>query len=108
MRAKKLLKNVKTPDASASNIVDFGYVGEPEVVNPHIVDSLIQNGLIPVIAPLGFDEHGQTYNINADTFAGALAGALKAKRLLLLTDVSGVLDEDKNIIEELQFLKPIN
>lgn len=101
MKATKMEKQVKDPDSNLMQVVDWGYVGEPQQVNPHIVESLIDNGLIPVIAPLGVGPDGQTFNINADTFAGALAGALKAKRLLLLTDVPGVLDDDKNLIEEL-------
>ncbi len=101
MQAKKLEKQMIDPDSKLLQAVDLGYVGEPTIVNPHIIESLIENGLIPVIAPLGVGENGQTFNINADTFAGALASALKAKRLLLLTDVEGVLDNDKKLIEEL-------
>ena len=102
MNAKKVKKNEKDPETGKNTEIDYGFVGEPEFVNPHIVESLIENGLIPVIAPLGVGPNGQTYNINADTFAGALAGAMKAKRLLLLTDVEGVLDKDKNLIEKLE------
>ncbi len=108
MQARKLEKQMVDPDSKLMQAVDLGYVGEPTVVNPHIVESLIENGLIPVIAPLGVGENGQTFNINADTFAGALAVALKAKRLLLLTDVEGVLDNDKNLIEELTIAEANN
>jgi acetylglutamate kinase len=76
-------------------------VGEPEEVSPGIVQVLAKNEFIPVVAPLGFGRDGTTYNINADTFASALAVSLKAKRLLLLTDVAGVLDKDKKLIQHL-------
>lgn len=105
MQAKKLEKTMIDPDSKLLQAVDLGYVGEPEVVNPHIVDSLIDNGLIPVIAPLGVGENRQTYNINADTFAGALAAEIKARRLLLLTDVEGVLDKQGKLIESLTISK---
>jgi acetylglutamate kinase len=78
--------------------VDFGFVGEPAKVDTTVLDQVLGRDLIPVLAPVaqGFD--GETYNVNADTFAGAIAGALKAKRLLLLTDVPGVLDKDKGVV----------
>ena len=75
--------------------VDIGYVGDPVEVNPHIVEVISKSDLIPVIAPVGISREGETLNINADTFASALAARMKAKRLLLLTDVAGVLDKDK-------------
>ncbi len=81
---------------------DLGFVGEPRRVNTDVLDKIIKAELIPVIAPVAMSETGETYNINADTFAGAIAGALKAKRLLLLTDVAGVLGKDKLLIEELK------
>lgn len=80
---------------------DLGYVGEPDHLDVRVIHALTGAGLIPVIAPVGADESGQTYNINADTVAGAVAGALNATRLLMLTDVPGVLDEQKNLIPEL-------
>jgi acetylglutamate kinase len=82
--------------------IDFGFVGEPAKVDTTVLDQVLGRDLIPVLAPVaqGFD--GETYNVNADTFAGAIAGALKAKRLLLLTDVPGVLDKDKNLIKALR------
>ena len=80
---------------------DLGFVGEPEKIDPSVVVALLNEGMIPVVAPIGIDESGSTYNINADTMAGALAAALNATRLLLLTDVSGVLDEKGNLIEEM-------
>lgn len=101
MRAKKLEKQAIDPDSKLLQAVDLGFVGAPEQVNPHIIEALIGNGLIPVIAPLGIDQYGQTLNINADTFAGAVAAEMKAKRLLLLTDVEGVLDQDEALIKML-------
>ncbi len=81
--------------------VDIGFVGDPVAVNPEIIEILAKSDLIPVVAPVGISREGQTLNINGDTFASALAARLKAKRLLLLTDVAGVLDKDKNLIEDL-------
>ena len=82
-------------------MVDLGFVGEPFRINPEILHKLRHAGFIPVIAPIGIGEDGQTYNINADTAAGAIAAAMKAVRLLLLTDVAGFLDKDKNLVTEL-------
>ncbi len=81
--------------------VDIGFVGDPAEVNPHIVDVISQSDLIPVIAPVAVSREGETLNVNADTFASALAARMKAKRLLLLTDVEGVLDKQGKLIEEL-------
>jgi acetylglutamate kinase len=89
------------PESNIMKAVDIGYVGDPEEVDPHIVDVISSSDLIPVIAPVGVSRDGQTLNINADTFASALAARMKAKRLLLLTDVAGVLDKDKKLISEL-------
>jgi acetylglutamate kinase len=89
------------PESSVMRSVDIGYVGEPIEVNPHIVDVIAASDLIPVIAPIGLSRDGQTLNINADTFASALAARMKAKRLLLLTDVEGVLDKQGQLIAEL-------
>ena len=85
----------------ASDGVDLGFVGEPVKVDTTVLDQVLGRELIPVLAPVAQGEDGETYNVNADTFAGAIAGALKAKRLLLLTDVPGVLDRDKNLIKQL-------
>jgi acetylglutamate kinase len=84
-------------------VVDLGFVGEPTHIDPQLIKGLInsENDYIPVIAPIGVAEDGQTYNINADTVAGALAGALKAKRMLLLTDVAGVLDANGELIRQM-------
>ena len=79
--------------------IDLGYVGEPEKINPQVLETFIQSDLIPVIAPVGVGKGGETYNINADTAAGAIAAAVGAKRLLMLTDIVGVLDKDKQLIE---------
>jgi len=101
MIATRLTRTERDPDSNIERIVDLGFVGDPEEVNPRIVQVLAANEFIPVIAPLGISRDGTTYNINADTFASALATALKAKRLLLLTDVAGVLDKDKKLIHRL-------
>ncbi len=101
MIARKLERTVRDPDSNIEKVVDLGFVGEPERVNPHIVEVISASDLIPVIAPIGVSADGTTYNINADTFAAALAGAMKAKRLLLLTDVPGVLDREKRLIPKL-------
>ena len=100
MLARKITE-MPDPESNIMRVVDLGYVGDPEEVNPHIVDVISQSDLIPVIAPVGLSRDGQTLNINADTFASALAAKMKAKRLLLLTDVEGVLDEHKRLIPEL-------
>ncbi len=99
--AKKLARTEIDPDSNIERVVDLGFVGEPEEVNPRIVQVLSAKEFIPVVSPLGVGRDGTTYNINADTFASALAGALKAKRLLLLTDVAGVLDQNKKLIHRL-------
>ena len=85
-----------------SDEVELGFVGEPAKVDKTVLEQVLHRELIPVLAPIAQGEDGATYNVNADTFAGAVAGALKAKRLLLLTDVPGVLDRDKNLIKELR------
>ncbi len=99
--ARKLTRHVADPGSNIENVVDLGFVGEPEKVDTMVLDQILGRDLIPVLAPLATSREGITYNVNADTFAGAIAGALKAKRLLLLTDVPGVLDKSKNLIKEL-------
>jgi len=101
VRAKKISRTVIDPDSKIEEIVDLGFVGEPEQVNRGILDAVLKSELIPVLAPVAVGHDSQTYNVNADTFAGAISGAMHAKRLLLLTDVPGVLDKDKNLIPEL-------
>jgi acetylglutamate kinase len=81
--------------------IDLGFVGDPRHVDPHVLKTLAQGGMIPVIAPVGAGEDGQAYNINADTAAGAIAAAVGASRLLLLTDVMGVLDKQGKLLENL-------
>ena len=101
MRAKRLERRWRDPASNIEQIVDLGFVGEPVHVDPHIIDVIINSDLIPVVAPIGVGPDGETLNINADTFAAALAMALKAKRLLLLTDVEGVLDKNGHLIKSL-------
>jgi acetylglutamate kinase len=101
MRARRLGRRFRDPDSNIDTILDLGFVGDPVAVDPHIIDVIIHSDLIPVIAPIGVGPEGETLNINADTFAAALATALKAKRLLLLTDVEGVLDKSGNLIKSL-------
>ena len=86
------------PDSNVENAVDLGFVGEPEKINPEILETMIQSDIIQVIAPIGVSVEGDTYNINADTAAGAIAAATQAKRLLLLTDVRGVLDKSDQLV----------
>jgi acetylglutamate kinase len=100
MRAKRIT-HLPDPESNLMKAVDIGYVGDPEEVNPYIVEMLSKSDLIPVIAPIAHGRDGQTLNVNADTFASALAAKLKAMRLLLLTDVAGVLDKDKKLITQL-------
>jgi acetylglutamate kinase len=101
MRAKRLERRWRDPDSNIEQIADLGFVGDPAAVDPHIIDVIIHSDLIPVVAPIGVGPDGETLNINADTFAGALASAMKAKRLLLLTDVEGVLDKHGSLIKSL-------
>lgn len=99
--AKKVTRQVVDPDSNIEKVVDLGFVGDPEKVDVTVLNQILGRELIPVLAPIATSADGQTYNVNADTFAGAIAGALKAKRLLLLTDVPGVLDKSKSLINEL-------
>ena len=99
--ARKATRSMVDPDSNIEKIIDLGFVGEPEKVDTMVLEQILGRDLIPVLAPLATSKDGVTYNVNADTFAGAIAGALKAKRLLLLTDVPGVLDKSKSLIKEL-------
>ncbi|PHY13857.1 acetylglutamate kinase [Caulobacter sp. B11] len=101
--AEKVTRTKRDPDSNIEQVVDLGFVGEPTKVDPHIIQALLssETDYIPVIAPIGVSEAGQTFNINADTVAGALAGALKAKRMLMLTDIAGVLDADGKLIRQM-------
>jgi acetylglutamate kinase len=99
--AEPLKRTRKDPDSHIEQILDLGFVGYPKKVNTDFLRSFEKTDIIPVIAPIGLGENGETYNINADTMAGAIASALKAERLLLLTDVVGVLDKNKDLITEM-------
>jgi acetylglutamate kinase len=94
--AKRLTRTSRDPESSIERVVDLGFVGEPDRIDTALLDIFKNTDVIPVIAPLGVGEDGQTYNINADTAAGAVAGALRARKLVMLTDVRGVLDADKH------------
>ena len=99
--AKKATRRVVDPDSNIEQVVDLGFVGEPDKVDLTVLNVVLGRELIPVLAPVAAAADGGTFNVNADTFAGAIAGALKAKRFLLLTDVPGVLDKNKKLIEKL-------
>lgn len=99
--AKKAEKTYKDPTSNIERVLDLGYVGEPVEVDRTLLDLLARSEMIPVIAPVAPGRDGNTYNINADTFAGAIAGSLGAKRLLFLTDVPGVLDKNGKLMPEL-------
>jgi acetylglutamate kinase len=101
IRARKLRRTKHDPDSNIEKVLDLGFVGEPETINTKVLETLERSDIIPVIAPIGVDAEGKTYNINADTVAGAVAAAMDAVRLLLLTDVAGVLDADKRLISEM-------
>lgn len=101
IRARKLMRRVLDPNSHVEQVVDLGFVGEPESVDTRVLELLIGADIVPVVAPVGVGADGQTYNINADTVAGAVAGALRAERLLLLTDVRGVLGPDGALIPEM-------
>ena len=99
--ARKAHGFVHMSETGLDKEIDLGFVGEPERVDTTVLDQVLGRELIPVLAPIAMGTDGETYNVNADTFAGAIAGALKAKRLLFLTDVPGVLDADKKLIDTL-------
>jgi acetylglutamate kinase len=101
IRARKLTRVKRDPDSNIERVLDLGFVGEPVSIDVRVIHALTGGGLVPVIAPVGVGDEGQTYNINADTVAAAVAGALHATRLIMLTDVPGVLDKDKRLIPDL-------
>ena len=101
IRAEKLRRRQRVTDSNIEKILDLGFVGEPTRINPHLLETFEESDIIPVIAPIGVGSRGETYNINADTAAGAIAVAAGATRLLLLTDVPGVMDKDGKVIKEL-------
>jgi acetylglutamate kinase len=105
IRARKLARTTRDPDSKIESVLDLGFVGEPAHIDTRVIHALTGAGLIPVIAPVGVGENGETYNINADTAAGAIAGALNANRLLMLTDVPGVLDKSKTLLPDLSVSK---
>ena len=99
--AEKVKRTTRDPESNIERVVDLGFVGEPKAVDRTILDTISAAGMIPVVAPIGVGTDGHTYNINADTMAGAIAAALRADRLFLLTDVSGVLDNDGSLLTDL-------
>lgn len=101
IRAVRVTRKAKDPDSNIERVLDLGFVGEPSHIDPAILDTLYESDIIPVIAPIGFGAKGETYNINADTVAGSIAGAIKARKLIVLTDVVGVLDKKKSLLSRL-------
>ncbi len=101
IKCRKLRRTKKDPDSSIETVLDLGFVGEVTEVNTHVLEQFEQSDVIPVIAPIGYGEAGETFNINADNAAGAVASALHATRLLMLTDVAGVLDKQGNLIPDM-------
>ena len=101
IEATKLQIKINESDSNIEKILDIGFVGKPKKINKEIINEKLKNGYIPVIAPLGIDKENNVYNINADTVAGFIAGELKASKLLLLTDVAGILDQKKKLISSL-------
>ena len=99
--ATKVRRTKRDPDSNIEKILDLGFVGEPKKISTHLLEVFQETDIIPIIAPIGSDEKGETYNINADTAAGSIASAMSASRLLLLTDVPGVLDKKGNLIEKM-------
>ena len=99
--ARKLRRTAKDPDSNIEKILDLGFVGEPYKIDPEVLVALEESDIIPVIAPIGVGEHGETYNINADTCAGAIAAALAASKLLMLTDVPGVMNSEGKLLNKL-------
>ena len=101
IEARKLRRHAKDPDSNIEKILDLGFVGEPVRINPSILQEFAESNIIPVVAPIGIGENGETYNINADTAAGALAASLAAAKLMILSDVPGLLNKDKDLISEI-------
>jgi acetylglutamate kinase len=100
--ATKVQRTTKDPESNIERVLDLGFVGEPKTVDTSVIKTISDAGMIPVIAPIAVGEDGDTYNINADTMAGAIAAALGAARLFLLTDVAGVLNKDKQLLTDLR------
>ncbi len=99
--AKKVTRTTRDPGSQIEQVVDLGFVGEPDLIDTSVIESIVAAGMIPVIAPIAPGADGETYNVNADTMAGALAAALGAARLFLLTDVAGVLGKDGALLTDL-------
>jgi acetylglutamate kinase len=99
--AEKVERTTRDPDSNIERVVDLGFVGEPKSIDRTILDTISAAGMIPVVAPIGAGKDGHTYNINADTMAGAIAAAIGADRLFLLTDVAGVLDKAGALLSDL-------
>ncbi|MCZ6604172.1 MAG: acetylglutamate kinase [Alphaproteobacteria bacterium] len=102
IRAQRMRRTTRDPESNIEKILDLGFVGEPEEVDASILDNLLDSDIIPVVAPIGSGAGGETYNINADTVAGAVAVAMKAARLLMLTDVEGVRDKSGELITDIE------
>jgi acetylglutamate kinase len=98
--ARKLTRTKRDPDSNIERVLDLGFVGEPEKINPQVLQIFKTSDIIPVVAPIGVGPAGETFNINADTVAGAIAAAVKAARLYLLTDVTGLLDKAGELVPE--------
>ena len=101
IEARKLQRTTRDPDSNIEKVLDLGFVGEPVQVNPKLLHTFAQSDLIPVIAPIGVGEEGETYNINADTAAGKIAATLQAAKLVMLTDIAGVLDGNGELISKM-------
>lgn len=101
INSKKLTRVRRDPDSNIEKILDLGFVGEPTRINPYILNTFEKSDIIPVIAPIGKGKDGKTYNINADTAAGAIAAEINATKLIMLTDVTGVLDKSNELINKL-------
>ncbi len=105
MKAKKITRTKKDPDSNIEKILNLGFVGEPSRIDPEILSLFEDSDFIPVIAPIGIGDNGETFNINADTFAGAVAASLQASKLIILSDVDGVLTLEKKLISRLDSIK---
>ena len=101
IEARKIRRTMKDPDSNIEKILDLGFVGEPFKINPEVLVSFEESDIIPVIAPIGIGENGETYNINADTAAGAIASSIAASKLILLTDVPGVMSDDNELVNRM-------
>ncbi|MEK9723882.1 MAG: acetylglutamate kinase [Rhodospirillaceae bacterium] len=101
IQAERLQRTKRDPDSNIEKVLDLGLVGDPKSINPHVLDAFNQSDITPVIAPIGLGPDGETLNINADTVAGAIARAVGAARLYMLTDIAGVLDANGELISEM-------